>query len=313
MAINGKIKKKPYLPIDGSEDPHPLLIPLQNFQFRHDTYSSETDRKDELQSDFIGRDNLVNQLGKLLSNTERKRGSYLIAGYRGSGKTCLINRVINKYKEGRKKVIFAKINLGHDGVLDTRHVLFNIISVLNHEFKVSHEKIPRILPLLFSVPLLIFCCFILLQFIDPPKNSIHKLACEAEQAFLISDLHHNKTIRVILENFPIQIRNYLNNCINVNKSNNSIYFWEFLFIIISLVILMASRVSRNLLSRIFYFFEFGSNKENTISLNKKIQDLHDKVAYSFEKDVGTLGRRSAGIGFLHKTKIPEMKEPQIEL
>jgi hypothetical protein len=74
----------------------------------------------------------------------KNRGNYLIAGYRGSEKTSLINKVVNQYdknkKDKSKKVIIARINFGHNSVLDTRSVLFNIISVLKHEIDICFQK-----------------------------------------------------------------------------------------------------------------------------------------------------------------------------
>ncbi len=168
-------KKRPYLPKDGSEDAHSLLIPLHNFKLHHDTFNKD-DRKDDGKQDkaFIGRDEIFEQLCELLLHTKNNRGSYLIAGYRGSGKTSLINQVLIRYKskletdkkdkknkkDKKKKVIIAKINLGHDEILDARHVLFNITSVLKHEFNHCYKKSKEgrnyfLINIFVSVPILI--------------------------------------------------------------------------------------------------------------------------------------------------------------
>ncbi|KJU85012.1 hypothetical protein MBAV_002794, partial [Candidatus Magnetobacterium bavaricum] len=49
---------------------------------------------DNIDGRFIGRKRLVDRLTNLLTNDESKSGAYLVTGFRGMGKTSLVNKVI---------------------------------------------------------------------------------------------------------------------------------------------------------------------------------------------------------------------------
>lgn len=85
----------PLFPKDGSESPPLVLVPLQSFRLRHGPQDNTKDNK----NGFVGRDELIHKLVKVLENTRDSRGSYLIAGYRGVGKTSVMERVLSEYKK----------------------------------------------------------------------------------------------------------------------------------------------------------------------------------------------------------------------
>ena len=78
------------------EEPQPIGVPLLGHQVQLD--SSADFRRDY---DFVGRDLLINELLTTLKETKKTRGCYLISGFRGSGKTTLINKVLAYYKSGK--------------------------------------------------------------------------------------------------------------------------------------------------------------------------------------------------------------------
>lgn len=53
--------------------------------------------------DFVGRTTLMNKLFKWLTDDKRGKGSYLVTGYRGMGKTSLVNRVLNRITRDMKQ------------------------------------------------------------------------------------------------------------------------------------------------------------------------------------------------------------------
>ena len=75
------------------EESQPIAIPLlgagsrSNVDPDHDDYG------------FIGRDGLISELLTTLDQTRNSRGCYLIAGFRGSGKTSLINKVLSRHAD----------------------------------------------------------------------------------------------------------------------------------------------------------------------------------------------------------------------
>jgi len=112
---------------------------------------------------FVGREDLIKKLVNLLCQTSNSRGCYLIAGYRGVGKTSVIDRVIKEYdvkpkcKKIRiqsvvlfliiirqslsrfflfpffsrpKDVIQIPVNLGESQRLNPENIYFSIASIL---------------------------------------------------------------------------------------------------------------------------------------------------------------------------------------
>ena len=77
------------------QEPQPIAVPLlgqHNQQRRNNDY--------HLDYEFVGRELLINELLTILNETRNTRGCYLISGFRGSGKTTLINKVLSFYKRG---------------------------------------------------------------------------------------------------------------------------------------------------------------------------------------------------------------------
>lgn len=115
-----------------------IAIPLRGFEYVHAPY-------DENIKDFVhlfaGRDALRDRLVSVLQSEHRKRGSYLIAGYRGAGKTSIVNRAIEKYNAARtdvkekQTIVVVKINLGDNSRLTPLDIYFSIASSLIEEFE----------------------------------------------------------------------------------------------------------------------------------------------------------------------------------
>lgn len=64
-------------------------------------------------ADFVGRDRLMDRLFLWLSDEKQKTGSYLVTGFRGMGKTSLVDRTINRLTRDSKPIfeLWAKILL----------------------------------------------------------------------------------------------------------------------------------------------------------------------------------------------------------
>lgn len=66
-----------------------IAIPLQS----SGSINKPSDHNEYQEQFFVGRKNITEKLVDLLEST-RQRGSYLIAGYRGSGKTSMVDRAL---------------------------------------------------------------------------------------------------------------------------------------------------------------------------------------------------------------------------
>lgn len=72
--------------------PH-IALPLPKFQYQHTPEAGQFDPD----IGMVGRNNLIADLVSLLNNTRASHGSYLLAGFRGAGKTTLINTALDVY------------------------------------------------------------------------------------------------------------------------------------------------------------------------------------------------------------------------
>ena len=92
---------------------------------------------------FVGRQAIIKNLIDILMS-DRKRGSYLIAGYRGAGKTSVVKKALIKYP-GKKRILKVHINLGETSHLTPIKHPAASSEVLNTLFKllVFNQLTPR--------------------------------------------------------------------------------------------------------------------------------------------------------------------------
>lgn len=115
---------------------HPIAIPLKGFHHIHATH----DGNKKLDHLFVGRDEIIKKLVSILNDENRTRGSYLIAGYRGVGKTSVINKALNKHiSSGNEKTLDVRINLGDNSQLDSLNIYFSMANILR-EVLLSREE-----------------------------------------------------------------------------------------------------------------------------------------------------------------------------
>src|SRR5687768_511439 len=86
---------------------------------------------------FVGREVIVGKLIDLLKL--KSRGSYLIAGYRGAGKTFVINQALRDFaslEKGKKlKLLKVHINLGDNTQLTSLNMYYSMASMLRDEIR----------------------------------------------------------------------------------------------------------------------------------------------------------------------------------
>ena len=113
----------------------PIAIPLnEKFEYVHATH----DENEQSKHLFVGRKRIIEKLLSLLNSENRKRGSYLITGYRGVGKTSVINKALNQYQneqenENGEKPLVVRINLGDNSRLTPLNIYFTIVNILRNE------------------------------------------------------------------------------------------------------------------------------------------------------------------------------------
>ncbi|GKS69779.1 hypothetical protein W03_17830 [Nitrosomonas sp. PY1] len=94
---------------------------------------------------FLGREKLLTRLIDHLINGSK--GSYLVSGYRGAGKSRFVEEALKEaqnkqctFDKSKKDWIDVRINLGSDSKLDSRTVLFSMISLLEDNFEQRIRK-----------------------------------------------------------------------------------------------------------------------------------------------------------------------------
>ena len=145
-----------------------IYIELKNYKFFHSP--STVDKIDER---FRGRNQIETKLYNILTKSEVKSGAYLITGYRGVGKTSLINKVLFRLVHFNlpfklKKInppIIVKINLGHEE-LKEKDILNSIAKSLLDKYINWHSKlIFSILSITFIPSYIAFCILYLSEII----------------------------------------------------------------------------------------------------------------------------------------------------
>lgn len=145
----------------------------KNFQYSNTISSgSSTD------SLFLGRKNESARLVDHLFKGFNSGGSFLISGYRGAGKTRFVTEALDYYKKetnkNKRTVVPVWINLGSDNNLNSRTVLFNMISLLKDCIeeetdkkifpKIWFKSVSHFLPSLILSTFIIFTVFLTIFF-----------------------------------------------------------------------------------------------------------------------------------------------------
>lgn len=185
MSTQDKDPKKPYSEYSFLKE---VYIELPNYKFFHSPSSV-----DKIDSRFRGRKKIENKLFNILDKSESKSGAYLITGYRGVGKTSLVNKVLSKLSYEKERLgwflsivrkfnwvkkrfpclyykkdiqeksdapVVIKINLGHDD-LKEKDILNLIAKSLLKKYEQWNKRKhnlyrKRIISLLFSFFFLLF-------------------------------------------------------------------------------------------------------------------------------------------------------------
>lgn len=119
---------------------------IPGFAFKHDNSIEGKDK-------FVGRDVLMSRLFLWLSSTSRS-GSYLITGYRGMGKSVLVNRVLERICRPQK--------LWKELIYYAGSICILVAATLLFVFYV-HFKLPKTLPIGIVCGVVGILCFIFLH------------------------------------------------------------------------------------------------------------------------------------------------------
>ena len=70
----------------------PIVIEVPNYSYYH---SAIDHKEDDCNDRFIGRQKLINKIRSFIYETTLNTGTYLVTGFRGMGKTSLINKALS--------------------------------------------------------------------------------------------------------------------------------------------------------------------------------------------------------------------------
>ena len=120
----------------------PIAISLNTIEDTHGPYGGREASEDL----FVGRKVIIDKIVDLLESS-RRRGSYLIAGYRGAGKTSVIDRAITQYHKGKKQSLLdVRINLGDNSQLTPLNIFYSIANILRDQMlNKDRSKLERFL------------------------------------------------------------------------------------------------------------------------------------------------------------------------
>ncbi|WP_203258655.1 ATP-binding protein [Hyunsoonleella ulvae] len=69
----------------------PILLELKNYNFFH---SVQNEDRDDINNRFLGRKAIIDRLRSFIHETNKNTGTYLVSGFRGMGKTSVVNKAI---------------------------------------------------------------------------------------------------------------------------------------------------------------------------------------------------------------------------
>lgn len=151
-------------------EPH-FKIKLKNYQLRRNDGKY-----------FIGRSEERHKLLDILKSNWNKGGAYLVAGYRGVGKTEFVRTTLDKYENNikhdnkAKKILRVNISLGNEKRLDSMLVLNDVVSLMLEEFKEKHKNIFKLYTwlktiLLLAITISLLSALELIQNFDQPLST----------------------------------------------------------------------------------------------------------------------------------------------
>ncbi|WP_340203495.1 ATP-binding protein [Ascidiimonas sp. W6] len=147
-----------------------VYIELKDYRFFHSPYSDQLDRENEIDSRFIGRRKAKNKVIEILRSSKTQSGAYLVAGYRGMGKTSLVRRAISQFnrnelknseEEKGKKGLHKNENLENISRTDNTSILRRIL-ILDIVFLVSFYLINISKPFEITQVIVLLLIFLLI-------------------------------------------------------------------------------------------------------------------------------------------------------
>lgn len=159
---------------------HPRLnIRLHNYHFYHQALGGEEEDSQKEEYAYICPEGNFQQLSNWLQRNDAESGSYLITGYRGSGKSSFVRKVIKELNEQNRRekkgeIIPVFVSLGQDNIQEIE-VLRILARKLHDKLKGKCSKrlmTADIMKGWFGVSLLLALIFIILFFFD------YQVGCE---------------------------------------------------------------------------------------------------------------------------------------
>lgn len=149
-----------------------VYVELPDYSFNHSPLYNKEGKSSE-EERFLGRNQITDKfLNILLNSHTNNSGSYLVTGYRGMGKTSFVKKVIQDYKEEKKKdfnihqidISFAQSNLNETDIL--KQITNNLIAISENKPSIQFWSnftpfnIFKLLALFFSLAFYIYFLFI---------------------------------------------------------------------------------------------------------------------------------------------------------
>lgn len=113
-----------------------IYFPLNNYTFDHGINEELSNER------FVGRKGIKERLKHILNSSKSDKGAYLVTGYRGIGKTSLINHVLLD-EELKNKYEVIRLSLSQDEVKDIdllRQIAWKLCNNIDEKFFFKPEK-----------------------------------------------------------------------------------------------------------------------------------------------------------------------------
>ncbi len=258
-----------------------IFFPISEYYFKH----GPSDKEGPPNKDFLGRSEALLKLEQRLTPNDKStnKGTYLVAGYRGMGKTSVVREVVKKINKPKNqnevnksnpepnKIETFEIYLSQNEIKDEdilRQVAAKLIGFINDSknneekiFEFDKEPKPRSIFLKYSIYLFV-TGFVFFRFILDTNQSKYKLGNKWDH----------------LKNIPTYFKECVSNVFlpkeNTDHSNT---VWLFFWLILTLIII--------------FFIEWILREYNDVKKKRFNQNSENKILLKINKIIKVLDNR----------------------
>lgn len=147
----------------------PVFLEFQNYSYYHASIQGD---EEKLQDRFVGRKKIIAKILSFVHESSNNTGTYLVTGFRGMGKTSVVNKALSKLNPTIKIGFYVKLWV----MLLPLVIFWNNFQILSNHIKKVLEEGNFTIPIVLLGAYLIFSLIVVysLGYWDPRVNRLNK-------------------------------------------------------------------------------------------------------------------------------------------